>query len=134
MGRRLAFAAFLPYTPAMPLILVMAGGAIGAGARFLVGRAVGATAFPYATLAVNVLGGLLMGVLAGLVARGDAPWRLFLGTGVLGGFTTFSTFALDAVTLAERGAPMSALLYAGLSVAGSVLALVAGLGLARGLA
>jgi fluoride exporter len=112
----------------------MAGGAIGAGARFLVGRALGATAFPYATLCVNVLGGLLMGLLAGTLTKGDAPWRLLLGTGVLGGFTTFSTFSLETVLLAERGALGATASYVLLSVAGSVVALVAGLGLARSLA
>jgi fluoride exporter len=114
----------------MPLLLVMAGGALGAGARFLAGRAVGATAFPYATLGVNVLGGLLMGLLAGSLLRADAPWRLFLGTGVLGGFTTFSTFSLETVQLAQGGAVGTAAAYALLSVAGSVLALLLGLALA----
>lgn len=120
----------------MSLLLVMAGGAIGAGARHLVGRALLALAgpgFPYGTLAVNVAGGLLMGLLAGVLARGEAgePWRLFLGVGVLGGFTTFSAFSLDAVLLFERGAVIATAGYVLLSVAGSIAALVAGLHLAR---
>jgi CrcB protein len=117
----------------MQLFIVMAGGAIGAGARFLVGRALASAAFPYATLAVNVAGGLLMGLLAGAVARGTAGegLRLFLGVGVLGGFTTFSAFSLDAVALFQRGAMTAALLYVLLSVAGSIAASAAGLQLAR---
>lgn len=121
----------------MSLFLVMAGGAIGAGARHLAGRAVIALAgsgYPYATLGVNLLGGLLMGVLAGALAPGGFAenWRLFLGVGVLGGFTTFSAFSLDAVLLAERGAWIAATGYVLLSVCGSIAASVAGLRLARG--
>jgi CrcB protein len=118
------------------LFLVMTGGALGAGARHLTGRATLALfgpAYPYGTLAVNLVGGLLMGLLVGLLARVAAgePWRLFLGVGVLGGFTTFSSFSLDAVTLVERGAIGTALGYVLVSVVGSIVALVAGLSLAR---
>ena len=121
------------YNRTMPLFLVMSGGALGAGARYLVGRAVGVKAFPYATLGVNVAGGLMMGLLAGALARNGAAegWRLFLATGVLGGFTTFSAFSLDVVTLAERGQLMAATVYLALSVAGSIGALIAGLALVR---
>ena len=117
----------------MPLLLVMAGGALGAGARFLVGRAMGAQAFPVTTLIVNIAGGLLMGLLAGTLARSPASegWRLFLATGVLGGFTTFSAFSLDLVTLAERGQFVAAGGYLAASVIGSVAALIAGLALVR---
>lgn len=120
----------------MNLLLVMAGGALGAGARHLTGRATLALfgpGLPVGTLAVNLLGGLLMGLLAGLLARTvlGEPWRLFLGVGVLGGFTTFSAFSLDAVLMAERGQPLLALGYVLLSVAGSIAALAAGLSLAR---
>ena len=121
----------------MNLSLVMLGGALGAGARHLVGRltlALFGAGFPWGTLAVNLIGGLAMGLLAGSVLRlgasGEA-WRLFLGVGVLGGFTTFSSFSLDVVTLAERGAIALALGYALLSVVGAIAALVAGLALAR---
>lgn len=118
------------------LILVMVGGAIGAGARYCIGRAIGGEGFPWATLTVNVAGGLAMGCLAGVIARGWAgePARLLLGVGVLGGFTTFSAFSLELVTLAERGAWGLAAGYAIASVAGAALALVAGLAIARGLA
>ena len=123
----------------MQLILVMIGGALGSGARHLAGRAIGAadgTTLPYATLAVNVVGGMLMGLLVGVLGRfgGNDAWRLFVGVGILGGFTTFSAFSLDIVMLAERGAPGLAVGYALLSVLGSVLALFAGLMLARSVA
>jgi len=123
----------------MSLPLVMLGGAIGAGARHLVGRwllALFGPGLPLGTLLVNLGGGLLMGLLAGGLARVAAgePWRLFLGVGVLGGFTTFSSFSLDAVLLIERGQATVALGYILLSVAGSIAALVAGLAAARALA
>jgi CrcB protein len=82
------------------------GGALRHGINQLVARLV-ATDFPLATLLINVSGSFAMGLLAGWLAfRGDAPqhWRLFLATGVLGGYTTFSAFSLDAVLLWERGA------------------------------
>ncbi len=114
----------------------MLGGAIGAGGRHLVGggllRLLGG-GFPWGTLTVNVTGGLAMGLLVGLLLRlalGE-PWRLFLGAGVLGGYTTFSTFSLDAVVLFERGEWPVALGYVLVSVVGSILALAAGLGVAR---
>jgi CrcB protein len=121
----------------MNLLFVMLGGALGAGARHLTARLMlsllGAS-FPYGTLTVNVVGGLAMGLLAGsltrLGAQGEA-WRLFLGVGVLGGFTTFSSFSLETVVLAERGAVGLAAGYVLLSVAGSIAALVGGLTLAR---
>ena len=119
-----------------PLFLVMAGGAVGAGARHLVGRATLAAfgpGFPWGTLAVNLVGGALMGLLAGVLARhnGSEAWRLLLATGVLGGFTTFSAFSLDAVTLAERGQIGLAALYVAGSVGGAILALIGGLAVAR---
>lgn len=118
------------------LLLVMAGGAVGAAARHLVGRwALGAfgPGFPAGTLTVNLAGGLAMGALAGLLARvgGSENARLLLGVGVLGGFTTFSAFSLDLVLMLERGAWGVALGYALLSVVGAVLALFAGLSLVR---
>lgn len=117
--------------------LVALGGAIGAGFRHLTNLAalrLFGPDFPAGTLAVNVLGGLLMGVLVGCFAfraSGGGDLRLFLATGVLGGFTTFSAFALDAVLLWERGEIASASLYVIGSVALSILALVAGLSLVR---
>lgn len=122
-----------------PLLLVMAGGAVGSAARYLTGRAMGAWLgpdYPWGTLSVNLLGGFLMGLLVGVLARtgGAEGWRLLLGVGVLGGFTTFSAFALDVVVLAERGAMLGAALYAIVSVVGAIAAVIAGLSLVRAVA
>jgi len=119
------------------LLLVMLGGAFGAGARHLVGRGTLAAFgpnYPWGTLGVNLIGGLLMGLLAGgLVKFGTSgePWRLLLGVGVLGGFTTFSAFSLDAMLMLERGDWVTALGYILASVIGSLVALAIGLQLAR---
>lgn len=119
------------------LFLVMLGGAIGAGARHLTGRAALALwgpGFPWGTLIVNLLGGMLMGLLAGwLAARasGDEALRYLLGVGVLGGYTTFSAFSLETASMLQRGEHSVALLYILASVAGSILALFAGLQIAR---
>lgn len=120
------------------LLLVAAGGATGAVARYLLGvqamRSLGG-GWPYGTLAANVLGGLLMGVLIGVLAlRGGADqerWRLLLGVGVLGGFTTFSAYSLEVVLMIERRAYGQAALYSVGSVVLSVAALFAGLILMR---
>ena len=115
-------------------LLVTAGGGAGAWLRFAVGRLVGTGAFPVSTLIVNVAGSFAMGVLAGVLARfgqGGEGWRLLIGVGLLGGFTTFSAFSLEIVVLTERGAIGTAALYAGLSVAGGILGLLAGLALCR---
>ena len=109
---------------------VALGGALGAWLRFAAGRLIGATAFPWATLAVNLLGSFAMGLLAGWLARQGGSgegWRLFLGVGVLGGFTTFSAFSLEIVTLAQRGAIGMAALYISASLAGGLVALLLGL-------
>ena len=102
-------------------------------ARFGVGRWLGAGAFPLATLLVNIVGGLLMGLLAGWLATrgGGEGWRQFLGVGVLGGFTTFSAFSLEMMSMLERSDFGMAALYALLSVLLSVCALALGLWLAR---
>ena len=111
-------------------LLVALGGGMGAWLRFVAGRLAGPSAFPYATLSVNILGSFAMGLLAGWLARqGGASegWRLLLGVGVLGGFTTFSAFSLEIVTLAQRGAIGTASAYAVLSLAGGIIGLIAGL-------
>lgn len=120
----------------MNLLLVMAGGAVGAGARYLTGRwalAAFGPGWPWGTLIANVAGGLLMGVLAGTLARVSAgePWRLLIGVGVLGGYTTFSSFTLETVTMAQHGGLGSAAAYVAASVALSIGALLAGLLLVR---
>lgn len=122
----------------MHLIYVALGGALGAGGRHLVGlaslRLFGA-GFPIGTFIVNIVGSFLMGVLIAFLAKkggaSSAEWRLFLATGVLGGFTTFSAFSLDAVLLWERGQTSSAIFYVLGSVVLSILALMAGLMLVR---
>jgi len=120
-------------------ILVMLGGALGAGARFGIGRLMLAhmgPTYPWGTLTVNLAGGLAMGLLAGILSRHSAAQEslfLFLGTGILGGFTTFSAFSLDAVSMIQRGALGSAALYAIISVTGSIALLFAGLAAARSL-
>ena len=114
-------------------LYVALGGGLGAWLRFLVGRLfvlwlgpIRASEFPWSTMTVNVVGSLTMGLLVGWLARfgshGEGT-RLFLAVGLLGGFTTFSSFSLEIVLLVERGQTALALLYAG----GSVLACVAGL-------
>jgi CrcB protein len=119
------------------LLLVMLGGAVGSGARYLTGRAtlsMFGPAFPYGTLAVNLVGGFGMGLLVGALARLPVPgesWRLLLGVGVLGGFTTFSAFSLDVVTMMQRGDLGVAAFYILLSVVGAIAALFAGLALVR---
>jgi fluoride exporter len=124
-----------------PLLLVMLGGAIGAGFRFHIGRVAiqqMGPGFPYGTWLVNIVGGLLMGVLAGSLAKMTGPegepLRLFLGVGVLGGFTTFSAFSLETFGMIAHGEHVLAAAYAVSSVVGSVLALVVGLLLARAMA
>ncbi len=110
-----------------PTLLVMIGGAIGAAARFQLGNLAG----PYATLTANILGGFAMGLLAALVVRAEDPARLLLGTGLLGGFTTFSAFSLETLTMIERGQAGAAFLYVAASVLGALAALLAGLSLGR---
>ena len=113
----------------MTYLIVFLGG--GLGAAFRHGVNIGAarwigTAFPYGTLTINVTGSLVMGLIAGYFAfKGGLSqhWRLFLTTGILGGYTTFSAFSLDAVLLYER----SELGLAALYVAASVLLSIAGL-------
>lgn len=123
----------------LQILLVALGGAVGSVCRYLV--AVGALrlmgpSFPWGTLAVNVAGSFAIGILAELiVARfgASAELRLLLITGFLGGFTTFSAFALDAVTLFERGASLAAATYLALSIGASIAAAIAGIGLMRSL-
>jgi fluoride exporter len=123
----------------MGFLIVFLGGGLGAALRHGVNlgaaRLLG-TGFPFGTLAVNVTGSVLMGLLAGYFAfKGDATqsWRLFLTTGILGGYTTFSAFSLDAALLYERGTVGLAVLYVAVSVIASIAGLFAGLWIARGL-
>jgi CrcB protein len=124
----------------MNYLLVFIGGGLGSTLRHIVNvssaRILG-TAFPYHTFIINITGSTVMGLIAGYLAfKGEAsqPWRLFLMTGILGGYTTFSAFSLDAVLLYERGETGLALLYVLGSVVLSIVGLVAGLALVRHLA
>lgn len=122
-------------------LAVAIGGAIGAWLRFVVGRfyevwlgPVRASAFPWGTLTVNVLGSLAMGLLVGWLARHGAmseTSRLFLAVGVLGGFTTFSSFSMEFALMAERGAMAQAALYVAVSLVAGFAALFAGLAMMR---
>src|SRR5260370_34585250 len=118
-------------------LLVFLGGGLGASLRHFVNIACAkgiGTAFPYGTFIINISGSTVMGLIAGYLAfKGEAsqPWRLFLMTGILGGYTTFSAFSLDAVLLYERGAIGLALFYVLGSVVFSIAGLFASLALVR---
>jgi CrcB protein len=117
-------------------LLVALGGGIGAAGRYGVSLAMPLKPgeWPWATFSVNVAGSLAIGVLAGwLSSRGDAAesWRLFLGVGVLGGFTTFSAYSLETLRMIERGEWPAALLYALGSVAAGLAAVAIGAEIAK---
>jgi CrcB protein len=128
-------------TPFIASLHVALGGAIGSVLRYQAGRWTtwwlgpeAVTAFPWPTLGVNAIGSVLMGLLAGWLARqgqGGDELRLLLGVGVLGGFTTFSAFSLELVVLMQRGQFTFALLYLILSVALGVTGLIFGLAVMR---
>ncbi len=120
-------------------LLVAGGGALGAMARYGLGLTVGrlapGAAWPWATLTANITGGLLMGLLAGWLAlkgsAGQESVRLFAAVGVLGGFTTFSAFSLEAALMIERRELATAFVYAVGSVVLAIAALFVGLMIAR---
>lgn len=116
-------------------LAVALGGAMGASARYGIGlMAARWQEFPYGTLAINIVGSLLMGLFIALFAKHEISetWRAFLTIGILGGFTTFSAFSLDSVLLIERGQIGLAVIYIGASVTLSIMALGAGLLIMRG--
>jgi len=119
------------------ILAITAGGAIGAVGRHLMSAQVmklAGSGFPWGTVSVNVLGSFIMGVLVEMMAlrwNVGNEMRAFLTVGILGAFTTFSTFSLDFATLLERGAGLAALGYAALSVVLAVLGLFAGLAITR---
>jgi CrcB protein len=125
-------------SPIIASSLVAIGGGAGALARYQVGRGMThwlgpqvVSAFPWATLAVNVIGSLAMGLLAGWLARhggeGAENYRLLVGVGLMGGFTTFSAFSLELMLLIERGQPATAFAYGAVSVLAGLSALYIGL-------
>jgi CrcB protein len=118
------------------VLLVALGGGLGAAGRFLVslGMPLRAGEWPWATFTINVSGSLLIGLLAGwLATRGEAaePWRLFLGVGVLGGFTTFSAYSLETMRLIERNDWLGASTYSAGSVIAGLAAVAIGLFIAK---
>ena len=117
------------------ILLVGTGGALGAVARYGVGLLVKpASGFPWATLSVNIVGSLLMGLVMGWLGRqsgASEPIRLFLAVGLLGGFTTFSAFSLELVGLLEKRELLTAFGYLGGSVLGGVAAFVIAYGLVK---
>jgi fluoride exporter len=135
---------FAGQSPMLASTLVATGGAVGALARYQLGRLVtfvlgkeAASAFPWATLIVNLTGCLAMGLLFGWFIRQGATnesIRLLLGVGILGGFTTFSTFSLEMLLLMERGALGYAAAYAAVSVLAGLGALLIGVAMMRGAA
>ena len=122
------------------ILLVAIGGAVGSVARHLVGVAslrLFGPAFPFGTLIVNLVGAFVMGIFVELLARrfgASNDLRLLIATGVLGGFTTFSSFALDTAVLWERGEVISSFVYVATTLVLGLAALFLGLGLARTLA
>lgn len=125
-------------TPLFASLSVAAGGAVGSVLRHQVGRMVGnlagpGNAFPWGTLAVNIAGSLMMGALLGWLARGTLseqsaePLRLLVGVGLLGGFTTFSAFSAEMVTMLHRGQAGLAIGYAAASLVAGMAAVIIGL-------
>jgi CrcB protein len=123
----------------MGFLIVFLGGGLGAAIRHGINLGVArlfGTGFPYATFFINVTGSFVMGLIAAWFAfKGDASqhWRLFLTTGILGGYTTFSTFSLDAALLYERGQLTLAAIYVVGSVVLGIAGLFAGLAIVRGM-
>ncbi|MDR0248076.1 MAG: fluoride efflux transporter CrcB [Oscillospiraceae bacterium] len=118
------------------ILAVAAGGSIGSVARYLLTRVVPSAAFPFATLAANIIAGFAVGVLAGLDGTLYAlppRWRLFAVTGVLGGLSTFCTFSLETVKLFEAGRHTAAALNVFVSVALCILGVVTGRAIVRAL-
>lgn len=122
-----------------PYLLVALGGAIGSMGRYGTGVLVGKfwdSSFPLATMLINIAGSLFMGLFIGFLVRTTPAWqsdaRLFVAVGVLGGFTTFSSFSLDTISMVERGQLAQAVLYVMVSLFVGLLALYGGLVVMRG--
>lgn len=130
-------------SPLFASLSVAAGGAVGSVLRYQIGRLVTnlagpGNAFPWGTLAVNIAGSLAMGALIGWLARGTLseqsaePLRLLVGVGLLGGFTTFSAFSSELVTMLHRGQAGLAAGYAVASLVAGMAAIIIGLVAAQG--
>lgn len=121
------------------ILLVAVGGALGSVCRYLVGMAtlrLFGPNFPWGTLTVNIVGSLAIGVFVELIARrfdASMELRLLAVTGFLGGFTTFSAFSLDVISLFERGEVLAAGTYVASSIVFSLVAVFVGLALVRSL-
>ncbi len=130
-------------SPITASVYVALGGAIGALGRYQIGRAITYVAgtgngFPWGTMTINILGSLSMGVLMGWLARsntsaiGSETIRLFLGVGLLGGFTTFSAFSAEMITLAQRGQLLQCFAYGSVSLLAGMAAFLIGLVVTQG--
>jgi CrcB protein len=121
----------------LAFILIFIGGGVGSMLRHAVNQASAAMFgmnFPYGTLSVNIIGSLVMGLIAGWFSyrgEGGQLLRLFLTTGILGGFTTFSAFSLDAALLIERGQTTTGIFYVAGSVAAGIVCVFGGLAIMR---
>lgn len=121
-----------------PVLLVAVGGGMGASLRYLLGNWTITSfppglspSFPFVTWAINLGGSFLLGLLLMLIGSNNEPLRLLLGLGLLGGFTTFSTFSIELVGMINRGELLLALAYAVSAVAGGVVAAYLGVQLGR---
>lgn len=121
-------------------LLVFVGGGLGALARWSFGNAIGrigGNTWPWATFCVNIIGGFVMGIVmwhlmkTGTMTPAKDNWRLFLATGVLGGFTTFSAFSFETAKMIEAGHWQNGALYSVTSVIGCVGAVFVGMALSR---
>lgn len=119
----------------MEVLYVALGGAVGSAGRYLVDRTYGPSTYPIETLTVNLIGSFVLGLLVGWLGERVAPGvRLALFTGVLGGFTTFSTFALESTVMLRAGNTATGIGYILLSVAGGIALAMIGLLAGEGLA
>ena len=110
------------------VLLVGFGGMLGSIARYLVGLSINNISFPYSTLIVNIVGSLVIGAIVGIAIKsvGFYDWKLFLATGICGGFTTFSSFSLECFQLLQQSRNIAALSYICISIICGILATIAG--------
>ncbi|MEO6253877.1 MAG: fluoride efflux transporter CrcB [Ferruginibacter sp.] len=107
------------------LLVVGLGGGIGSMLRYAAGLLISSKYFPYATLAVNIIGSFIIGIVFAMSIKEEglsAPWKLFLATGICGGFTTFSAFSLENMELLQNGKAGMAIIYIMLSILLGIIA------------